>query len=224
MCDHVIRRDFPRPDGALVERLRRLPTADLCDCLGPLALDGAIRPLGATAFAGPAFTVRTAPGDNLMVHLALELVRPGDVVVVDGAGCADRALLGSLTVNFLAARGAAAVVVDGAVRDAGELAALPIPVYARAVCPNGPTRCRGGAVNVPVTAGGQAVRPGDILLADGDGLICVPREDAEEAARLAEERVRREEALLQSIRETGAFPRPWLGSAAADAGVRYEDE
>lgn len=218
-----IYRDFSRPDPTLIARIGAIPTADLCDCAGPVAVGGAIRPVVEGSFAGPALTVRVTPGDNLMVHAALELAQPGDVVVVDGGGCTDRALLGALTVSCLRRQGVAGIVVDGAVRDTEALRAMGVPIYAGAVCPNGPTRTEGGAVNTPVTIGGRAVRPGDIVAADADGVVILTPAQAEDAAEKARALADREDAALERIVTDGAFPRPWLAGALEALDCRYGD-
>ena len=189
-----IYRDFSRPDPTLIARIGAIPTADLCDCAGPVAVGGAIRPVVEGSFAGPALTVRVTPGDNLMVHAALELAQPGDVVVVDGA-----------------------------VRDTEALRAMGVPIYAGAVCPNGPTRTEGGAVNTPVTIGGRAVRPGDIVAADADGVVILTPAQAEDAAEKARALADREDAALERIEADGAFPRPWLAGALEALDCRYGD-
>lgn len=201
----------------IIRRLARIPTADLCDLLGPVALDSGLRPVVPGSFAGPALTIRVPPGDNLMVHAALADVRPGDVVMVDTGGNTDRAVFGALTVQYLQKRGATGLVVDGAVRDTADLRAIGLPVRARAVTPNGPTRCRIGAISVSVQVGGRTVRPGDLVVGDGDGVVCLSAETAAAVLEQAEDRVRREDDLLRHIRETGEFPRPWLSGALAEA-------
>lgn len=159
-------------------RLARLSTSDIGDGMERMGVvHSAIRPLWKGArFQGRALTVWTRAGDNLMVHNALELLSPGDVLVVNGEGDERRALLGDRMAQKAASQGALGVVVDGAVRDVEALEELGLPVFARAVTPAGPFKHGPGHINVPVAIGGVVVRPGDIVCGDGDGVVVVPPE------------------------------------------------
>jgi RraA family protein len=164
------------PDPALVEAFRNVPTTILSDCLGRTV--GAV---GLRAYHGPAsltlcgvaLTVRTRPGDNLMIHKALTLAQPGDVLVVDGSGEVSHALLGGLMRLAALARGLAGVVVDGAIRDVEEWAEGELPVFARAHSHRGPTKDGPGEINVPVACAGLVVAPGELVLGDADGVVAV---------------------------------------------------
>ena len=127
---------------------------------------------------GLALTVRTTPGDNLLVQKAVDLARPGEVIVIDGGGSAARALVGGNICRRAARRGVGGFVVDGAIRDLDVISTSDLPVYARYVTPRGPTREGHGAINVPLKIDGVVVRPGDVILGDLDGLVCVPRAEA----------------------------------------------
>ena len=129
--------------------------------------------LGDTRLVGPALTVLTRPGDNLVVHKALDLARPGYVIVVDGAGDETRALVGDLLCRYAAARGVAGLVVDGAVRDIRDLATLGLPVFARSVSHLGPFKNGPGEIGVPISVGGMAVTAGDLVVGDDDGVVAV---------------------------------------------------
>jgi regulator of RNase E activity RraA len=200
--------DFPRPDPALVERFRDAATGHVGDALGrSAALDASIKPVGPHAsFCGVAFTVKTRPVDNLVVWKALELARPGDVLVIATGGHRGHSTWGDLTSRVAAARGLAAMVTDGAVRDVAGIAEAGMPVFAAAVTPNSPQKDGPGELNVPIACGGQVVHPGDILVGDEDGVVVVPRDDA--AAVLGElERIRTYEAQrLEAISRGDFFP------------------
>jgi RraA family protein len=158
--------------------------------------------------AGTALTVRTAGGDNLVIHQALELIRPGDVIVVDGGGDTGRALVGEIMASIAAHRGAAGFVIDGAVRDAGVLAKGDFPCFARAAIHRGPYKNGPGAINVPVTIGGMVVSPGDIVVGDEDGVVAFPQAIAGELLSAVRAQEAREAEILKSIREgryTGAY-------------------
>jgi RraA family protein len=126
--------------------------------------------------AGPAITIEVRSGDNLMIHAALAITKPGDVLVIDGKGDLGSALMGALMMNQCKAMGLAGVVVDGAVRDIEELQALGFPVFAAGSCPNGPTKNIPGRVNWPISAGGATVCPGDLIVGDADGVVAIERD------------------------------------------------
>lgn len=162
----------PQADASLVAAFKAMATSIISDSLDRLPGAQGIRPYHrGGAMAGTAVTVRTTPGDNKTLHEALELIRPGDVLVVDGGGALDRALVGEVLSAIALSRGAAGVVVDGAIRDAAILAAGDLPVFARGVSMRGPMRNGPGTVNTPVVIGGMIVNPGDIVVGDADGVI-----------------------------------------------------
>ncbi len=128
---------------------------------------------------GVAFTVKTRPGDNLAIHKALELVGPGDVIVVDGGGDESRALVGEIMKTIAQWRGAEGYVIDGAIRDVGAIAADTYPFFARAAMHRGPYKSGPGEINVPVSIGGSVISPGDIVVGDEDGIVSFPQSIAE---------------------------------------------
>ena len=196
-----------RPPAETVARLSKFSVPNLSDAVhGITVVDAGIRPLHEnwSPFAGPAVTVDVTPGDGLLLRKAVELVQAGDVLVVNGHGCTERAVLGGNVAIDLANRGVAAVVVDGAVRDVGELAALGLPVFARGAIPrSGTTGAGWGEVNVPVACGGVVVFPGDIVVGDRDGLVVVPAPDAADVIRKAES-VEREKGRPERVAERAA--------------------
>lgn len=205
-------RDFPRPDPELVALFRDLPVANIDDCMErTAAVDSAIVPLGKGALLGTAFTVRVAPGDNLMLHAAMDLAKPGDVIVIDAGGYTQRAIFGELMATYCKVRGVRGIVCDGAVRDGDKLAAMEdFPVYARALTPNGPYKNGPGEINVPVVIGGRIVSPGDIVVGDADGVLFVRPENAAQLAEAAREVGKKEAAIMQNILENGTYIRPWV--------------
>lgn len=150
---------------------------------------------------GPAFTVRTAAGDNRAIHQALDAFRPGDVLVIDGGGDTSRALVGEIMAEIAERRGAAGLVIDGAIRDAGTLARSDFPVFARAAIHRGPYKNGPGQMGVPVAVGGMIVQPGDIVVGDEDGVVAFPPAIAEELLRAVRQQEAKEEAILQSVRD-----------------------
>lgn len=215
---------FPRPEPALVEGFRGAATGHVGDALGrSAAMAPAIKPVGpAAAFCGVAFTVKARPVDNLVVWKALELAHPGDVLVIATGGHLAHSTWGDLTSRVAAARGLAAVVTDGAVRDVAGIVEAGVPVFAAAVTPNSPQKDGPGELNVPIACGGQVVQPGDILVGDGDGVVVVPQADA--AAALVElGRIREYEAeRLAAIERGDLFP-AWVDRLLAERGAAPVD-
>lgn len=174
----------PRTDSlpaALVEAFRRIPVAVAGDCMGRSV--GAIGLTGyhgslATVLCGPAVTVRVRPGDNLMIHKALMMVQPGDVLVIDGGGDLTQALIGGLMRTTCLVRQLGGLVIDGALRDRLEWAEGGLPVFARGHTHRGPSKEGPGEINVPVACAGLAVMPGDLMLGDADGVIAIPAAEA----------------------------------------------
>jgi 4-hydroxy-4-methyl-2-oxoglutarate aldolase len=189
------------------------------------ALSAALRPIQRGArIAGSAVTVSCHPGDNLMIHAAVETCRPGDILVVTTTSPSTDGMLGELLATSLAAHGVIGVVLDAGVRDVAELRAMGFPVWARAVSPQGTVKASPGSVNVPVVCGGQLVHPGDAVVADDDGIVVVPR--ARAAAVL-------DAARAREANETGKRARLGSGELGVDMyrlrellaklGVEYVD-
>ncbi|MFJ9389925.1 methyltransferase [Nocardioides sp. NPDC101246] len=190
-----------RPDDALLDRFRRLPTANIGDAMDRLgSVDSVITPAWPGAgMVGTAFTVWTRPGDNLGIHEALTQVEPGEVIVVSGGADESRALIGELIGGKAKARGVAGFLLDGAVRDAEGLAEYDMPVFARSRTPAGPYKDGPYALSVDVAVAGVVVRPGDIIVGDADGVVVVPLESAAVIADRAEAKHAAEEATRRDI-------------------------
>ena len=182
--------------------------AQLGDCMSRLgAMDAGIRPVWpGPRVIGAALTAWCHAGDNLMVHKALSLAVPGDVLVVNTQGSGNSGF-GELLATSAVKAGVRAVVVDGTVRDAEALAAMGLPVYARGLCPNGCNKDGPGEVGTIIACGGVAVRPGDVVIADRDGVTVVPLDDALGVAALASEQIAREQRRLAEIAK-GVLVRP----------------
>lgn len=219
-------RDFDRVDAAVVATAAAYPSSILADVAGRRgALHGRIAPLAPSMrFAGPALTVELRPGDNLMIHAALAVAKPGDVIVVDGKGDLSSALMGEIMSQQAVALGVAAVVIDGAVRDSEAIRELGFPMYAAGLNPNGPTKSVAGRLNHPVCVGGVTVRPGDLVVGDADGVTVIEREKAAAMLPLAAEKVAAETRRIADIRSRKALRPGWLDGALRAAGVIAEGE
>lgn len=166
-------------DTKLLAALSAIPVACISDVMQRLVSGGAsLRPIGAAALCGTAITVRVPPGDNLMVHKAIELARAGDVIVVDAAGDLTNAIVGERMVTVAQARGIAGFVIHGAIRDLDHLRGCGFPVFASGVTHRGPYKNGPGEINYPIAINGMVVMPGDAIVGDGDGLVCLPIQDA----------------------------------------------
>ena len=204
-----VRGEWTRPDAALLEAFGEASSAQVADCMSRLgAMDSGIRPVWrAPRTIGAALTVWCHSGDNLMLHKALSLARPGDVVVMNTQGNANSSGFGELLATGAVKFGVRAVIVDGPVRDADALEAMGLPVYSRGLCPNGCNKDGGGEVGAIIACGGVAVRPGDVIVADRDGVTVVPLADAAEVAGLARAQMEREQKRLGEIAK-GVLVRP----------------
>ena len=192
----------PKPAAALIDAFRSAPTSVISDNLARLPGAVGLRPFHRGGkLVGAAFTVRTRPGDNLAIHRALELVGPGDVIVVDGGGDETRALVGEIMKNIAEYRGAAGYVIDGAIRDVAAFAASDFPCFARAAIHRGPYKNGPGEINVPVSIGGSVIAPGDIVVGDEDGVVSFPASMASSLLEAVRAQIAREEETIISIRE-----------------------
>ena len=206
-----IRRDFERPDPKLVEAFRGLPVANIDDCMGRIAsVDAGLKNVNPTPLLGVAFTVRCPAGDNLMFHKALDLAKPGDILVIAAGGSLSRALCGEIMSTYAKSRGIVGFVVDGCVRDKDELSAYTdFPVYARGVVPNGPYKNGPGEIN--------------FLVGDGDSLLVVKPHEAEALAAEAWAVHKKEEGQIAGILSGKGFPRPFVDATLEQLGVEYVD-
>lgn len=216
-----ILNDHPRPSRDLVTAFKGVPTAIISDNMHRLFAGGSdLRPIHRVGtLCGVALTVRTRPGDNLMVHKALDMAQPGDVIVVDAGGDTTNAIMGEIMLTFARTREIAGFVIDGAVRDTAAMAESDIPVFARGSTHRGPYKDGPGEINVPVAVGGMVVNPGDIVVGDQDGVLAVPLAQAKEILSLALAQQEREATILRSIAE-GTIDRSWIDRSLRDKGLK----
>jgi 4-hydroxy-4-methyl-2-oxoglutarate aldolase len=212
--------DFVRVAPALVTRARAYQSAIMCDVGGRRgALNARIQALHPTMkLAGPAFTVEVRPGDNLMVHVALAVARRGDVIIVDGKGDDTCALIGELMAAQAEAAGLAGLIVDAAARDSDTLAAGSFPIFSAGRSPCGPTKGLPGTMGRPISVGGVAVQPGDLVLGDADGVVIVPRDQVIDVLDAADAKIAAEKQRLAEIAR-GELVSPWLDDALRSAGL-----
>ena len=221
-----IRRDFERVSAEIVQKASKFAASILADVAGRRGtVDGRIRPLStSTRLAGPAFTIEIRPGDNLMIHAAMAMARPGDILVVDGKADRNCALMGSIMLNACKKLGLGGVVLDAAHRDTEELLALGFPVYSVGSNPNGPTKYVPGRINWPISCGGVAISPGDLVVGDADGVVVIEREKAEAMLGLAALKVADEQQRIADIISGKGIRPKWLDGALRTAGVLKDGE
>jgi 4-hydroxy-4-methyl-2-oxoglutarate aldolase len=219
---NVIVTDVPRADLPTVTELAAFGVATVHEaqgrtgCLGP-----GIRPVQAgTRIGGTAVTALCWPGDNLMVHAAVEQCQPGDVLVVATTSPSTDGLFGELLATSLRARGVTGIVIDTGLRDVADLRAMRFPAWSAAVSAQGTVKETPGAVNVPIAIAGQLIKPGDAIIADDDGVVCVPRADVARTLTAARDRAAKEEANRLAL-AAGELGLDLYGLRGKLAGVEY---
>ena len=207
-----IQTDFMRFDPAVMKEFLTFETPDVSDLLNRLyAVDAGIRPLTSPehVLCGPACTVRLFPGDNLMVHKALDIAQPGDVVVIDAGGSPTNAVLGDIICTKAIHRGIAGFIVDGLIRDLPGILELDIPVYARGTTAIGPLHRGPGEINYPICCGGVVVNPGDVVVADQAGTVIVPQDGVLDVLRRLHAHRAKNTDYLERVRR-GEFSNAWV--------------
>jgi 4-hydroxy-4-methyl-2-oxoglutarate aldolase len=220
----VVVTGVPRADLTLVDALAGHGVASVGEAIGRTGYLGPnLRPthLGARV-GGTAVTVLSWPGDNLMIHVAVEQCREGDILVVTTTSPSTDGMFGELFATALQRRGVRGLVTNAGVRDIAELREMGFPVWSAAVSAQGTVKATPGSVNVTITIGGQVIRPGDAIVADDDGVVVVPRGDVKEALAAADARAAKEEATRQAFRDGElGLDRYGLRSRLAELGIAY---
>ena len=202
-----------------VQAYRGLPVANISDCMARLSAAGPrLRPMHKGGYlVGPALTVRCRPGDNLMIHKALTMAQRGDVIVVDAGGDLTNSLFGEIMTATAIGRGVAGLVLNGAVRDSEEIAAGDFPLYAAGVTHRGPYKDGPGEINVPIAIDGMVIHPGDLMLGDADGLLCVPFDDVEAVLEATRKKMEAEKKMLADI-AAGKLDTAWIDATLKRIG------
>jgi regulator of RNase E activity RraA len=207
----------------LARQFLEVPVANVSDCMARMTAGGArLRPMHSGGrMAGPALTVKSRPGDNLMLHKALQLAKPGDVIVVDAGGDLTNAITGEIMVGDAIGQGLGGFVIDGAIRDAGFIRANAFPVYAAGVTHRGPYKDGPGEINVPIAIDGMVIEPGDLVIGDEDGFLCVPFDDVERLLAAAHQKQAAETVMVAGIAD-GTYDRAWVDATLTRLGCFIE--
>jgi RraA family protein len=210
-------------DPRVVDKFRAIPVANISDCMSRMTAGGPrLRPMHASGrLAGPALTVKTRPGDNLMIHKAIDMAQAGDVIVVDGGGDLTNSLIGEIMVSYAHKRSIAGFVINGAIRDLDFIQSGTLPVYAAGVTHRGPYKDGPGEINVPIAIDGMVIHPGDLILGDADGVLCVPYDDVEAVHAAATSKVAAEVKTLAGIAE-GRHDTAWIEAALKRIGCETQ--
>jgi 4-hydroxy-4-methyl-2-oxoglutarate aldolase len=215
-----IRGGWTRPTAEMLASFGEAAAPQVADSMSRFgAMDSGMRPVWhSPRVIGSALTVWCHAGDNLMIHKAVAMAVPGDILIVNTQGVRDSAPFGELIATSAKMAGIRAVIIDGAVRDVEALEALKLPVYSRAICPGGCNKDGGGEIGTIIACGNVAVRPGDIIIADRDGITVVPLEDATAVAAASTKKVASENQRMQEI-EDGVLVRPEIDVQLRKLGV-----
>ncbi|MEL7982810.1 RraA family protein [Vreelandella titanicae] len=216
--NRVLQRQH-RVDDDLVKAFAVLPVAVVSDSMSRVFAGGPdLRPMHrAGNLAGVALTVRTRPGDNLMLHKAIDMAQPGDVIVCDAGGDTTNALMGELMLAYAVKKGVAGFVLNGALRDLDGFRDTNLPTFAVGVTHRGPYKNGPGEINTPINLGGMVIEPGDLILGDADGVLAVPYADAETVLKAAQAKQASEEKQMVAI-HTGENDRTWVDKALEATG------
>jgi 4-hydroxy-4-methyl-2-oxoglutarate aldolase len=219
-------RDFDRVPPDVVKQAAQFQAAILADVAGRRGtMHGRIAPVSPEMkCAGPAFTVEVRPGDNLMIHTAMTMAKPGDILVIDGKGDRTCALMGAIMINACKQLKIGGVVIDAAIRDSLELRELGFPVFAVGANPNGPTKFVPGRINWPVSCGDIAVYPGDLIVGDADGVVVIERQKAASLLDPAAKKVADETSRIAGIKQGKDLRPKWLEGSLRAAGLLKEGE
>jgi 4-hydroxy-4-methyl-2-oxoglutarate aldolase len=220
----TIKRNFKRTGQKLVRKFMNLPSGNVCDAQGRTgALDHRIKPVSKKSqLCGTALTVDAGPRDNLAPWAALEFAKPGDIIVITTGEHLDCSVVGDIYVGMANNAGVAGIVTDGVVRDLPGINEVGIPVFARGISPNSPWKNGPGRVGLPILIGRVAVKAGDIVVGDQDGIVIVAREKAGDAARAIQAVLAKEKQMEAGVKAGLTVP-AWLKAAYETKGVQYQD-
>jgi RraA family protein len=220
----ILKRTRQVPEH-FIQAFRGLPVANVSDCMARMTAAGPrLRPMHKKGYLiGSALTVKCRPGDNLMIHKALTMAQKGDVIVVDAGGDLTNALFGEIMTATAVAIGVAGIVLNGAVRDAEEIGQGEFPLYAAGVTHRGPYKDGPGEINVPIAIDGMVIQPGDLMLGDADGLLCVPHDSLQSVLEATLQKIDAEKKMLADI-AAGKLDTAWIDATLRRIGCNPEPQ
>ena len=219
-----IRKNTRKVSADMVQKFRGLPVANVSDSMWRMTAGGGrLRPMHRSgALAGPALTVKSRPGDNLMLHKAIDMAEPGDVIIADAGGDLTNSLFGELMLAHAIKRGVAGLVINGAIRDAEALLERNHPVFAAGVTHRGPYKDGPGEIGFPISIDGMTIEPGDLILGDWDGVLAVPFDAVETVYAATKAKQEAETQQMKAI-EAGTSDRAWVDKALERLGCEFVD-
>lgn len=215
-----IKKNFERIDSSIISGFKGIPTPNIGDVMGRMgAMNHSIKSVNKQGvhIVGSAFTVKTHPSDNLLVHKAMDLAQPGDIIVIDACGDMGNAILGEIMCHYAKVKGIVGYIVDGPVRDLAGIAELGFPVFAKGGTPRGPYKEGPGEINTIISCGNVAISPGDLIVGDDDGVIVIPKADAKDILEKATAFSNKEKEIIQSIYD-GKWDRTWVDEVLTTKG------
>lgn len=223
----IVIKKFQRPSSDLVEKFKNIPSSIVSDCLNRYyGMSGEIVPIfEGIRLCGPALTIQSMAGNNIMSHLALTFAEPGDVLVIDARGYLGNAVWGGVQAAYASKRGVAGIVVDGAIRDVEDMRKMRFPVYCKGITPAGPHKGWADCVNVPIQCGGIPVRPGDLIVGDDDGVAVVPLGYMKDVYDESIKRLKKEKSWLEKIEKgQSSLDAVGLRTALEKMEIEYRNE
>ena len=215
-----------RTPREIIDGFKDIPSSNIGDMMNRLYCMYGICSINKKFVLGPAFTIKAPMGDNLMIHRALDLAQPGDILVIDAGGTMNRSVMGEIMFTYAQVRGLGGIVIDGCIRDAESTNTLDIPIYAKGITPQGPYKSGPGEINVPIACGGQVVFPGDIIAGDPDGIVVIRQDDAKYLLEVSRKKFDSETIKLEKYRAGELDDKEHAESYDAQlrkAGVTYID-
>lgn len=223
----IVIKKFQRPSPDWVEKFKNIPSSIISDCLNRYyGMNAEIMPIfQGIRLCGPALTIQSMAGNNMMSHLALTFAEQGDVLVIDGRGYLGNAVWGGVQASYAAKRGVAGIVVDGAIRDVEDMRKMRFPVYCKGITPAGPHKGWADCINVPIQCGGIPVQPGDLIVGDGDGVAVVPLGYVKAVYEESIERMEKEKSWLEKIEKgQSSLDAVGLRAALGKMEIEYRNE
>jgi RraA family protein len=222
-----ILEDFERPSKNIIKKFRNIPVANIADCMNRFfCVDSRIKMVNkkrGLQMIGAALTVKTRAIDNLLIHKAIDLAKPGDVIVIDAEGDTRSAVMGEIMVLIAEKKGLSGCLIDGCIRDLEAIQEMALPVFAIGVSPRGPYKDGPGEINFPVSCGGVVINPGDIIVGDKDGAVIIPPFEAETIYEEAKKLLLKEQVAIENIKKGIFGERQWIDVELKKRGCKFVD-